>query len=93
MSSFITDDKIEKDIRFSRYSPRSPHFQMKQEDLWPNIYKMKEGDTYVIEYDRPKALQKNFKRICLEKTGKTLKENNLVVHIMAEKSGIIILKL
>lgn len=93
MPQFISDDKIEKEVRFYRYSPRSPHFQMKKEDLWPNIFKMKEGDTYVIEYDHPKGLLKNFKRICVEKTGKTLKENNLVIHIMAEKLGIIILKL
>lgn len=93
MASFIREDQIEKDIKFSRYSPRSPHFQMKQVDLWPNVERMHEGDVYVIEYDHPKALQKNFKRICVEKTGKTLKENDLVVHVMAKKQGIIILKL
>lgn len=88
----MIDFKIEKNIKFN-HSTRSPHFQMKKEDLWPNVERMRPGDTYVIEYDKPAALKKRFVSLCVEKTGQTLDSLNINILILANKRGIVILKL
>ena len=89
---YMIDFNIEKNIKFN-HSTRSPHFQMKKEELWPNVERMRPGDTYVIEYDKPAALKKKFVSLCVEKTGKTLEELNINILILANKLGIVILKL
>lgn len=87
------EPKIEKEVKFNRRSYRSPHFLMPMNELWPNVDKMRPGDSYMILYDRPNILKKHFKKLCPEKTGKTINELNIKMINLIGESGLLLIKL